>query len=417
MNKLSHSVLWIVTVLVTACNIQPKQEPIEEVIDRGLKASTEQALLMAKELETQNGRLPKTINKEGKLETSDYSWWCSGFFPGELWYLYEYNPTPEMKKYAEMYTDRVEEVKHITYSHDVGFMLYCSYGNGYRLTGKPEYKDVMLTGANSLATRYDERVGAIRSWDFNKKIWQFPVIIDNMMNLELLFHASKVTGDDTYKKVAVSHAEKVMKNQIRKDYSHYHIIYYDKETGAPIKGETSQGYSDNSCWSRGQSWGIYGFTLCYRETGDKRFLKTAQGMADYYLDHPNLPSDKVAWWDFNAWEEGYVPGVRSKASITPVLYRDASAAACTASALMELSTYVKGAKSKKYLEGAKQILHSLGSPAYRAKLGENANFILMHSTGAIPHGGEIDVPLTYADYYFVEALHRYNKLLNNEPLF
>ena len=417
MNKLSHSVLWIVTVLVTACNIQPKQEPIEEVIDRGLKASTEQALLMAKELETQNGRLPKTINKEGKLETSDYSWWCSGFFPGELWYLYEYNPTPEMKKYAEMYTDRVEEVKHITYSHDVGFMLYCSYGNGYRLTGKPEYKDVMLTGANSLATRYDERVGAIRSWDFNKKIWQFPVIIDNMMNLELLFHASKVTGDDTYKKVAVSHAEKVMKNQIRKDYSHYHIIYYDKETGAPIKGETSQGYSDNSCWSRGQSWGIYGFTLCYRETGDRRFLKTAQGMADYYLDHPNLPSDKVAWWDFNAWEEGYVPGVRSKASITPVLYRDASAAACTASALMELSTYVKGAKSKKYLEGAKQILHSLGSPAYRAKLGENANFILMHSTGAIPHGGEIDVPLTYADYYFVEALHRYNKLLNNEPLF
>ena len=141
MNKLSHSVLWIVTVLVTACNIQPKQEPIEEVIDRGLKASTEQALLMAKELETQNGRLPKTINKEGKLETSDYSWWCSGFFPGELWYLYEYNPTPEMKKYAEMYTDRVEEVKHITYSHDVGFMLYCSYGNGYRLTGKPEYKE------------------------------------------------------------------------------------------------------------------------------------------------------------------------------------------------------------------------------------------------------------------------------------
>lgn len=140
-------------------------------------------------------------------------------------------------------------------------------------------------------------------------------------------------------------------------------------------------------------------------------------MADHYLDHPNLPSDKVAWWDFNAWEEGYVPGVRSKASITPVLYRDASAAACTASALMELSTYVKGAKSKKYLEGAKQILHSLGSPAYRAKLGENANFILMHSTGAIPHGGEIDVPLTYADYYFVEALHRYNKLLNNEPLF
>ena len=208
-----------------------------------------------------------------------------------------------------------------------------------------------------------------------------------------------------------------MKNQVRKDYSCFHIVYYDKETGKSIKGETSQGYSDNSAWSRGQAWGIYGFTMVYRETQDKRFLKTAEGMADFYLDHPNLPSDKVAWWDFNAYQKGYTPGIRSNANNVVTNYRDASAAACVASALIELSTYSKGAKSRKYLEGARQILHSLGSPAYRAKLGENANFILMHSTGAIPQGGEIDVPLTYADYYFIEALHRYNKLLNNEPLF
>ena len=187
------------------------------------------------------------------------------------------------------------------------------------------------------------------------------------------------------------------------DFEKSHIIYYDKETGAPIKGETSQGYSDNSCWSRGQSWGIYGFTLCYRETGDKRFLKTAQGMADHYLDHPNLPSDKVAWWDFNAWEEGYVPGVRSKASITPVLYRDASAAACTASALYELDGYLPG---NHYKETADKIMESLGSPAYRAEVGTNGNFILMHSVGSIPHGQEIDVPLNYADYYFLEGLMR-----------
>lgn len=321
MNKLSHSVLWIVTVLVTACNIQPKQEPIEEVIDRGLKASTEQALLMAKELETQNGRLPKTINKEGKLKTSDYSWWCSGFFPGELWYLYEYNPTPEMKKYAEMYTDRVEEVKHITYSHDVGFMLYCSYGNGYRLTGKPEYKDVMLTGANSLATRYDERVGAIRSWDFNKKIWQFPVIIDNMMNLEFFSWASKASGDDRFRKMAISHADKTMLHHFRDDYSCYHVVSYDTITGMPHKKQTHQGAADESAWARGQAWALYGFTMMYRETGKPDYLNHAKHIASFIMNHPNMPVDKIPYWDFDA------PGI-------PNVPRDASAAAIMASALI-----------------------------------------------------------------------------------
>ena len=390
MNKLSHSVLWIVTVLVTACNIQPKQEPIEEVIDRGLKASTEQALLMAKELETQNGRLPKTINKEGKLETSDYSWWCSGFFPGELWYLYEYNPTPEMKKYAEMYTDRVEEVKHITYSHDVGFMLYCSYGNGYRLTGKPEYKDVMLTGANSLATRYDERVGAIRSWDFNKKIWQFPVIIDNMMNLELLFEATKLSGDSTFYNVAKKHADTTMANHFRADNSCYHVVDYDPEIGEVRKKQTAQGYADESSWARGQAWALYGYTMCYRYTHDAKYLAQAEKVYNFIFGNKNLPEDLVPYWDFDA------PKIPNEP-------RDASAAACTASALYELSTYVT---DKGYKETADRIMESLASPAYRAEVGTNGNFILMHSVGSIPHGAEIDVPLNYADYYFLEALKR-----------
>ena len=399
MNKLSHSVLWIVTVLVTACNIQPKQEPIEEVIDRGLKASTEQALLMAKELETQNGRLPKTINKEGKLETSDYSWWCSGFFPGELWYLYEYNPTPEMKKYAEMYTDRVEEVKHITYSHDVGFMLYCSYGNGYRLTGKPEYKDVMLTGANSLATRYDERVGAIRSWDFNKKIWQFPVIIDNMMNLELLYFASKVTGDPHYAEIANSHAITTAREQFREDYSNYHVVNYDPETGKVLHKQTCQGFSDNSAWARGQAWAVYGFTTCYRYTHDKRYLDQAEKTLNFYLNDKNLPKDLIPYWDFDAPEIPNEP-------------RDVSTAACIASALYEMDGYCPG---KNYKELADKILKNLSGPDYKAKVGENGNFILMHSVGSIPHGAEIDVPLNYADYYYEEALIRKRNIENNQP--
>ena len=401
MNKLSHSVLWIVTVLVTACNIQPKQEPIEEVIDRGLKASTEQALLMAKELETQNGRLPKTINKEGKLETSDYSWWCSGFFPGELWYLYEYNPTPEMKKYAEMYTDRVEEVKHITYSHDVGFMLYCSYGNGYRLTGKPEYKDVMLTGANSLATRYDERVGAIRSWDFNKKIWQFPVIIDNMMNLEFFSWASKASGDDRFRKMAISHADKTMLHHFRDDYSCYHVVSYDTITGMPHKKQTHQGAADESAWARGQAWALYGYTTCYRYTKDKKYLDQAQKVYNFIFTNKNLPEDLVPYWDYDA------PNIPNEP-------RDASAAACTASALYELDGYLPG---NHYKETADQIMESLGSPAYRAKVGTNGNFILMHSVGSIPHGAEIDVPLNYADYYFLEGIMRKRDLESNKKLF
>lgn len=238
-----------------------------------------------------------------------------------------------------------------------------------------------------------------------------------MMNLELLFFASRVSGDDSFKKVAVSHAEKTMKNQMRKDGSFYHITMYDPDTGKFIKGETSQGYSDNSAWSRGQGWAIYGFTVSYRETKDPRFLATAQKAADYYINHPNLPSDKIAWWDFNAFEDGFTPGQRSNAGKITTNYRDASAAALVASALFELSQYTKGQKGQVYFETAKQIVHELGGPNYRAKEGENANYVLMHSTGAIPQNSEIDVPLVYADYYFVEALHRYNKLLNNQPLF
>ena len=367
-------------------------------------------------------RIPSTY-KNGEIEFVPTDDWVSGFFAGSLWYMYELTGDEKWAEHARKHTEILSEIQFLKWHHDVGFMVYDSYGNGLRLKNIPGYDTVLVNTAKSLATRFRPAAGILQSWNVvnngwqSTRGWKCPVIIDNMMNLELLFHVAKVTGDDSFRKVAVSHAETTMKNQIRKDYSHFHVVYYDKETGAPIKGETSQGYADNSCWSRGQSWGIYGFTMCYRETGDKRFLKTAQGMADFYLDHPNLPSDKVALWDFNAWEEGYVPGVRSRASITPILYRDASAAACTASALLELSTYVKGSKSKKYFDGAVQILHSLAGPAYRAKLGENANFILMHSVGAIPHGSEIDVPLTYADYYFIEALYRYNRLLDGKPLF
>ena len=332
---------------------------------------------MLRNLSEGKGVMPRTLNPNGTLAKSDIYWWTSGFFPGTLWYIADFTGDAALRDSARTYTHKLEPVR--------------------KYTGNQSWN-------------------SFRSWH-GDKTYDFPVIIDNMMNLELLFYASRTTGDASFSRIAVSHAEKTMRNQVRKDNSCYHVVYYDKATGQPIKGETAQGYADNSTWSRGQAWGIYGFTMCYRETKDKRFLTTACRMADFYLSHPNLPADKVAYWDFDAYRPEYTPGQRSNASKVVTNYRDASAAACTASALLELSTYVKGEKKRRYLAAARTILHTLGSPAYRAKEGGNGGFILKHSVGSIPHNSELDVPLTYADYYFLEALHRYDKLLAGRQLF
>ena len=392
----------------------------KEFIRENMEFAAKQYRVMLDAVKGNDG-IPRTMTGNGKTAMVGPYDWTAGFFPGSLWYISDFLGDKELEGAALNYTKRLEKVQKFTGNHDIGFVMYCSYGNALRFAPQPGYEDILTESARSLSTRFREKAGVIQSWNFFRswhgdKKYDCPVIIDNMMNLELLFHVSRVTGDNKFRDIAVSHAEKVMKNQVRKDNSCFHIIYYDKKTGEPIKGETSQGYADNSAWSRGQAWGIYGFTMVYRETQDKRFLKTAQNMADYYLNHPNLPSDKIAWWDFNAYQNGYTPGIRSNANNVVANYRDASAAACVASALIELSTYTKGSKGEKYMESAKQILHSLSSPAYRAKLGENANFIIKHCIGSIPHNNEIDVPLNYADYYFIEALHRYNKILNNEAL-
>jgi chondroitin AC lyase len=366
--------------------------------------------------------MPHSIKKDGTLLSETIFEWTSGFYPGILWYLAEYNNDHALKDSAIKWTEKLDTIKTFTDNHDIGFMMYCSYGNAYRYTKSEAYKNVLIQSARSLCTRYNKTVGSIKSWNsfsslHGDKRFNFPVIVDNMMNLELLFFASEVTGDSSFRNIAVSHAENTMENQIRKDYSSYHLVLYDTATGKAIKGETAQGYADNSTWARGQAWGTYGFTMVYRKTKDPRFLKTAQGMADYYINNVNLPADKITVWDFNANEAGYVPGIKSKANKATEKYRDASAAAITASALFELSTYSKGKKAKEYFEAAKQILHSLASSSYRAKEGTNANFMLMHSVGSIPHNSEVDVPLIYADYYFVEALTRYNQLLNKKALF
>ncbi|SJZ73041.1 Glycosyl Hydrolase Family 88 [Chitinophaga eiseniae] len=372
---------------------------------------------MLKETEMRDSlAFPRTTDAAGKMTTTSMYDWTPGFFAGSLWYGYELTKDPALQQQALRWTEKLQPLQYFTQHHDLGFMMYCSYGNAYRLTGNKAYRDVLVQGARSLSTRYNPVTKSIKSWNAFKswhgeQLYRYPVIIDNLMNLELLFFASRETGDTSFRHIAVSHAEAAMRNQIRPDYSSYHVVCYDTINGKVLARETAQGYADNSTWARGQAWGIYGFTMIYRETKEARFLKTAAGMADWYLNSKNLPKDKVPYWDFNAEEKGYTPGVRSNTLKVKTKYRDVSAAAIVASALFELSGYVDANKGAKYRQAAIEMLHTLGSPAYRAQEGANGNFILMHSVGSIPHNNEIDVPLVYADYYFMEALQRYKQSL------
>jgi hypothetical protein len=328
--------------------------------------------------------------------------WTSGFFPGVLWVLYEYTKKAEWKQQAERFTALMEKEKTNGATHDMGFKIYCSFGTGYRLTNDAHYKDVIVESAKTLSTRFNETAGVLRSWDHSKQKWDFPVIIDNMMNLELLFAATRLTGDSSFYKIAVSHADNTMKNHFRKDYSSYHVVDYDSSAYGKInKKTTHQGYANESAWARGQAWGLYGYTFCYRETKNKSYLDQAEHIASFILKHPNLPKDGVPYWDFDA------PNI-------PAEPRDASAAAVIASALYELSLYSKNGQV--YRAAADKMIASLTN-YYRAPAGEAKGFILLHSTGSKPSNSEVDVPLNYADYYYLEALLRMKKLKEGKKLF
>ena len=390
-----------------------KNEDVQFVNDN-LTAASQQVQLLLKEAD-QAKNFPRTINESGQLVTTNMYDWTPGFFPGNLWYAYEANKEPGIREAAIRWTEKLEPLQHFKDHHDLGFMMYCSYGNAYRITQKPAYKDILVEAARSLSTRFNPTVGCIKSWNQFKswhgdQTYQYPVIIDNMMNLELLFFATHVTGDSSFYKVAVTHADNTLRNQFRKNYSSYHVVCYDTITGKVQARETAQGLADNSTWARGQAWAIYGYTMTYRETSDPKYLKAALGMADYYLNNKNLPADLVPYWDFNLGQKKYKPGKNSYALQVSNEYRDASSAAITASALFELAQYA-GRKEKKYRSAAIQLLHSLSGPAYRAPKNTNGNFLLRHSVGSIPHQTEIDVPLVYADYYYLEALLRYRDYL------
>jgi rhamnogalacturonyl hydrolase YesR len=392
--KICHLIAAL-AVCIASCAPGPKTTPLNELIETQLNRSLEQYERMAASLIDQPGKLPKTIDADGKLATTSSGGWVSGFVPGSLWYLYSYSANSQFLDYARNYTARIEKEKYNRGTHDLGFMLYCSFGNGYRITGDTAYRSIMLTGAESLASRFNPLIGCIQSWNSNEK-WQFPVIIDNMMNLEFLFWASRESGNPKYRDICITHANTTIANHFRPDYSTYHVVSYDTITGLPEKKNTHQGYADESAWARGQAWGLYGFVIMYRETRDQKYLEQAKHIAAFILNHPNLPADKIPYWDFNA------PDI-------PDAFRDASAGAIIASALVELSGYVDAALAKSYLDVAETQIRTLSSPAFFAEKGTNGNFLLKHSVGHLPGNSEIDVPLTYADYYYIEALLRLRK--------
>lgn len=343
--------------------------------------------------------VPRTISKSGSLTMINPNDWCSGFFPGSLWQIYNYTNDSYWRQQAISFTWLIEDAKWNTGTHDLGFMMNNSFGKAWKLTGERSYKDVVLQSAKSLITRYNPKVGCIRSWGRNSDTKKFTVIIDNMMNLEMLFRATQETGDSIYYKIAVKHADTTIKNHFRPDYSSYHVVEYDPATGNVQSRHTAQGFSDDSFWSRGQAWGLYGYTLCYRFTKNPAYLAQARHIADFFFGLPNLPEDLIPYWDMKA------PNIPN----TP---RDASAAAIMASALYELSAYVSPADSKRYKDIADKMVDSLNKH-YQAEPGTSYGFLLLHSTGHHPGNSEIDVPLNYADYYYLEALGRKKALETN----
>jgi unsaturated chondroitin disaccharide hydrolase len=394
--------LLITLICLLACNagslaqknqtFTPKKELLT-IIAKNFADADKQYKVLKENLPAD--KFPKTFfPATGKYEFSNSGWWCSGFYPGTLLYLFEQTKDSVLYNEAMRILKLLEKEQYNKTTHDLGFMMYCSFGNANRIAPKPGYKEILLNSAKSLSTRFNPAVGCIKSWD--SKPTDFLVIIDNMMNLELLFEATKATGDSSFYKIAVTHANTTIKNHYRKDYSSWHVVNYNPATGEVQQKRTAQGAADSSAWARGNAWGLYGFVVCYRETKDVKYLEQAEHIADFLLGHPDMPADLIPYWDFNA------PNI-------PNALRDASAAAVMASALIELNKYAHKRKGPGYVTYAETILKYLSSPTYKAVDGYNGGFLIQHCVGHMPAGTEIDVPLTYADYYFVEAMKRYKE--------
>lgn len=371
----------------------------EDYLPRVLKTSIALAEKQYVQLEKAlpDSMFPRSIDSSKRLVMNTSGWWTSGFFPASLWYLYELTGNQQMKDLAVKKSKAVQRESLNVSDHDIGFKIYCPFGNAFRITRDSSLIPIIIQAANTLKRRFDPRVGLIRSWGSINDKKEYLVIIDNMMNLELLFAATRFTKDSSYYKIAIAQADNTIKHHFREDGSSYHVLNYDPSTGNVLQKRTAQGLADSSAWSRGQSWGLYGYTVCYRETKDPKYLNQANKIAKYMINHPSMPKDGIPLWDMD------VP-------VSPTTLRDASAAAIMASALLELSGYVSSKEKETYLDFATKIISNLSSSNYRTKMNESQNFLLNHSVGHLPANSEVDVPLSYADYYYLEAIYRWMKL-------
>jgi unsaturated chondroitin disaccharide hydrolase len=385
MNNIALIVLMLITTIGGVAQAAPTPFDPKALLD----FSAKQLLATSKQV-TSVTQYPvathSTPNGQWPWLTSAAGPWTCGFFPSSLWQMYNYSSDATWKTLAESWTAGISTQENNTGTHDVGFMVYYTFARGYELTGREDYKRIALQTAHSLSTRYSSIVGCIRSWNGE----HFQVIVDNMLNLELLFWAAENGGPEAYKDMAIHHSDHTARNHIRKAGNSWHLVDYDPNTGAVLEQtNTPQGFNaSNATWARGQGWAVYGFTMAYRYTKFQRYLETAQLCADWYI--ANLPSDYVPKWDF---------------SVPDGSPRDTSAASITASGLLELAKYVDATTSQKYKQVAINTLASLASPAYLADP-SNTPAILLHAVGSLPDNLEVDVAITYGDYYFIEALVR-----------
>lgn len=388
---------FVIVLLYISCTNDKyvRNQPVQKLVTptERLDELSSKMLNYLPEIRLDSTKIPRSVKSFGRLRATPSHKWTSGFFPGILWQLYDHNRNSTIKDAAINWTAFVEKEKWDGHTHDLGFKLFCSFGKGYQITDDLEYKGIVVQGSKTLIQRYNENVGAIRSWDFNADKWEFPVIIDNMINLEMLFDATRLTGDSTYYNIAYQHAKTTLVNHFRSDHSSVHVVVYDTLTGNVLQKITHQGYQDESAWARGQAWGLYGFTMAYGRTKDPVFLEKAKAIAQFFFTHPNLPKDKIPYWDFNA------PKIPNEP-------RDVSAAAIAASGLLELIQYDTANKDI-YLGWVDEILTSLSQFHYQTDI---PPFFLNQSSGNVPEESEVEVPIIYADYYYVEALLRKKRL-------
>lgn len=412
--------LLIIILLALTLNVSARKgnEPVQRLnVEGQLEYCNEQIHRALKELKASNGgrydfsREPRNIlatdkQKGWNCRPVSAEEWCSGFWPGILWMDYSVFSDDSLLKAAKGYTESLHDIAYKPiFDHDIGFLMFCSYGKGYEITKSHDYKDVIIASADSLATLFNPMVGSLLSWPRNVKVFGgHNTIMDNMMNLDMMFWASKNGGNPLLYDLAVMHAKTTMEHHFRPDGSCYHVAVYDPTDGHFIKGVTHQGYVDSSMWARGQSWAIYGYTMVYRYTHNPVFLAFAQKVTDIYLKRLGVNIDDyskeygkavntidlIPKWDFDDPD--------------PKASKDASAACVVADALLELCNYVGEEKGNFYYTLAIDMLSQLSTPEYLS--GKRNVSFLKHSTGHHPAGSEIDASIIYADYYYLEALLR-----------